>query len=84
MRGVKPVLCRRNQDPTVAQPLVCLVSIVKLPPKSTVSSKWEGIERDILEKGRESSLESDPKRVVRTNGNCHNRDFELRSFSIIE
>lgn len=38
----------------------------------------------MLEKRREGSLESNPQRVVGTNGNCHDRDVELRSFSIIE
>lgn len=37
----------------------------------------------MLEQRRESSFESYPKRVDGTDRNCHNRDVQLRSFSIM-
>ena len=82
--GVEPGFGWRGQDPSITKPLVCLTSIMELPPEPTVATEGKSIKGIQLEKGNESSLKSNPKRIFRANGNGHSGNLELSSYPIIE
>ena len=60
------------------------LTIVKLPAQATIAKPGESVERDILEKGRESSLECNPDGIVRADWRKHQRWTNLRSPPVVE
>ena len=48
LRSMEPISVWRDEDPSITQPLVCLVPVMELPSEATVSCEGEGVERDIL------------------------------------
>ena len=61
-----------------------LESIVELPPKTTVATKRKRTKGNMLEKRRETRLKSNPKGVVRTNWDDHDRNVESGCSSVVE
>ena len=57
---------------------------MEFPSKATIPAEREGIKGHVLEQRREASLQTDPKRNVRTDWNANNGDAQLSSSSIVE